>query len=398
MYNIIYLSTMCDKNVYKQIVKNNGIGISPQMQNYNSAFYKSLKLQNCKVHSLSILPYKFKFHEYFVTDNNALDIPKYMNYKQGKHIGKMHTIINTIKSVNSIKKSSIQPVVIICDSLNLSLGIVSFYSKYFLKIKTFGIVTDYPDSSYYKKISFRKKIYKVILLFFLHKYSAYFTLSSYIGEKFKADKMILKGQIEISPNNDNILNEAKYNKEVRYAIDGNKIVLYSGSLTYENGIDNLLDAFEIIENESIELHIYGSGPLSDMDSNYSKNSNKIKFFGFIETENLRILQANADMLINPRPSKQDFVKFSFPSKNIEYMSSGTPLLTTNLYGMNEFNDFIFIIDDESPEGIANAIIQTFKSINLSDKSSKALEYIIDNYSTGAAGRRILSFIEEQVRK
>ncbi len=46
----------------------------------------------------------------------------------------------------------------------------------------------------------------------------------------------------------------------------------------------------------------------------------------------------------------------FLQKNIEYMASGTPLLTTKLPGMpKEYYPYVFLIENESVEGYAKAL-------------------------------------------
>ena len=67
-------------------------------------------------------------------------------------------------------------------------------------------------------------------------------------------------------------------------------------------------------------------------------------------------ETESDLLINPRPTYEEFTKYSFPSKNMEYMASGTPVLTTNLPGMpEEYKQYVYLIEDESAEGIAQVM-------------------------------------------
>ena len=66
-------------------------------------------------------------------------------------------------------------------------------------------------------------------------------------------------------------------------------------------------------------------------------------------------ELEASLLINPRPTHEEFTKYSFPSKNMEYMASGTPVLTTKLPGMPaDYYPYVFLVNDESAEGMAKA--------------------------------------------
>ena len=75
-----------------------------------------------------------------------------------------------------------------------------------------------------------------------------------------------------------------------------------------------------------------------------KNNEKIKYFGVIDFESILLRQKNTDLLINPRPSIDEYTKYSFPSKIMEYMASGTPVLTTKLSGIPmEYYDYYILL-------------------------------------------------------
>ena len=107
-------------------------------------------------------------------------------------------------------------------------------------------------------------------------------------------------------------------------------------------------------------------------------------------------QMQATLLVNPRPTKQQFTKYSFPSKNIEYMASGTPMLTTILPGMpKEYYDYVFLIKDESVNGLCEAISDVLalptKEIELKGKIAK--EFIMKNKNEKVQAKKILEFLE-----
>ena len=63
---------------------------------------------------------------------------------------------------------------------------------------------------------------------------------------------------------------------------------------------------------------------------YTQQDKRIHFGGVIPLSEVIEKEIQATILINPRPVDQEFTKYSFPSKIMEYMSSGTPVLTTKL--------------------------------------------------------------------
>ena len=60
--------------------------------------------------------------------------------------------------------------------------------------------------------------------------------------------------------------------------------------------------------------------------------------------------------MNVRNPKDEFTAYSFPSKTIEYMSSGTPLLTSHLPGIpQEYFDFCYSISGNDVTDIKSAL-------------------------------------------
>ena len=71
-------------------------------------------------------------------------------------------------------------------------------------------------------------------------------------------------------------------------------------------------------------------------------------------------QLQAWALVNPRISNAEYVKYSFPSKTLECMASGTPLLTTRLAGMpKDYYPYVYLFEDETQEGFVKSLRKVF---------------------------------------
>ena len=56
--------------------------------------------------------------------------------------------------------------------------------------------------------------------------------------------------------------------------------------------------------------------------------------------------------MNPRFTGAEYTLYSFPSKNIEYMVSGTPVITTRLAGIpDDYYPYVFVFEEEINENI-----------------------------------------------
>lgn len=135
-----------------------------------------------------------------------------------------------------------------------------------------------------------------------------------------------------------------------------KVVLYSGGLRSEYGLDMLVKGFIQANVEDSELHIYGDGKYAKDIVEYAKQDERIKFFGSRNNAEVVTEQIKATLLVNPRYTHAEYTKYSFPGKNLEYMASGTATLTTALPGMpHEYYPYVYLIKDESVTGLASCM-------------------------------------------
>ena len=174
-----------------------------------------------------------------------------------------------------------------------------------------------------------------------------------------------------------------------------KVIMYAGGLEEKYGLKMLVQAFRTISDDNIELHLYGSGSYVEELVDETKEDRRIKFWGVKSNEEIMDAESKATLLVNPRFTTEEFTRYSFPSKNMEYMVSGTPLLTTKLPGMpKEYYPFVYLLDDESVEGYARAIIKTLKQSDesLAIMGRLARKFVLDNKNNIIQARRIINLV------
>ncbi len=170
-------------------------------------------------------------------------------------------------------------------------------------------------------------------------------------------------------------------------------LLYAGSLHEEYGILRLAEAFRALPG-AFALHIYGAGDAEQALAEKARSDPRIRLFGVQDNAEVVRAERRATLLVNPRPSDGAFTPYSFPSKNMEYMASGTPVLTARLPGMPKaYWDYVFLLEDESAAGMTKALCGLLalpKEALL--KRGAAAQGFVRAHKTGAAqGRRILAF-------
>jgi glycosyltransferase involved in cell wall biosynthesis len=134
-----------------------------------------------------------------------------------------------------------------------------------------------------------------------------------------------------------------------------KYILYTGLLNKKFGIPTLLDAFCQMGDRSVKLVLCGSGDAEDYIREKQQENPNIIFKGRVDRSEALALQKGAAILVNPRQNNEDFTKFSFPSKNLEYLSSGVPTVAYKLDGIpDEYDDYLSYIECKE-NGLAECI-------------------------------------------
>lgn len=171
-------------------------------------------------------------------------------------------------------------------------------------------------------------------------------------------------------------------------------VLYAGALRKEYGLDALVGGFRDYSNPSARLLIYGAGDFAEAIAAESLSDPRIEFGGTIPIADVVLEESRAWLLVNPRPIDQEFAKLSFPSKNMEYLSTGSPVLTTRLPGMpTEYLDYVFTIDSPGRDGIREALEKTFllSAEELHKRGESGKRFVLSQKSNLTQAQRILEF-------
>lgn len=156
-----------------------------------------------------------------------------------------------------------------------------------------------------------------------------------------------------------------------------KYIVYTGKMNEKFGVRDLVDAFMMIESKECRLILCGNGDCDEYIKKSSAIDLRIQPLGQVSSEESHKWQKKADVLINPRPNEDEYVKYSFPSKNIEYLMTGKPVVAYLLDGMpSEYESFMFCIEDSRNhvEDIRKAIVNVMENPDNSSKYQKFKAY------------------------
>ncbi|MDO9629235.1 MAG: glycosyltransferase [Acholeplasmataceae bacterium] len=176
-------------------------------------------------------------------------------------------------------------------------------------------------------------------------------------------------------------------------------MIYSGALTNYSGILNLLDSLTYIKNQDFVIEIYGSGQLQNLVIEKSLIDLRITYKGSVSNQEMMEIQRNANLLINPRVVLDPVSTYTFPSKIIEYLYSGTPTITTKVNGLlEEYFPYLFLFEDDSAKGIANGLnkILQMDQNKITEVALSAQEFVQKHKNWMIQTQKIVHFIESSL--
>jgi len=189
-----------------------------------------------------------------------------------------------------------------------------------------------------------------------------------------------------------ILSEQNALIQEKQTASSKPIFLYTGTLESSLGIPEMLAAFE--ELPEYELWICGYGAMSAQVEEYTNRCSNIRFFGFVPQQEALAMQASATALLNPRQPVGAFTKYSFPSKTLEYMRSGKPVLCCRLEGIPSDYDPYLCYMEEGKEGIIKAI-RALMMLSQEERirlGQDAREYVLQHKNPRVQCRKLLSLL------
>ena len=397
---ILYVSTLCSKTKFKEIFEKSQVKPQQQAQKFHRLLSKGLCEYAKSMCYLSRPPINKTTDKSInlvsiekISENQEYYYLKVANNPLAKHMSLFFSgLFNTFKWNFKFKK---EERVIFCDILNLSISISALIASKLCRVKSVAIITDLPNYMNYTKQtksvvrSLYSKLYRGVCNYFLKRYDYYLILTEQMNELVNPKNkpyVVIEGMVDVKMNKMPNKIEDKYEE---------KVIIYAGALYEKYGVKSLIEAFIEVKDKDARLWLFGDGDLVNEINTYQKKDSRMKYFGVVPNEYVVREQLKVTLLVNPRPSIEEFTKYSFPSKNMEYMASGTPVLTTPLQGMpQEYNDYVYLFDDETVDGMIKTLttILSKDKSELHDKGIRAREFVLKEKNNVVQAEKILNMI------
>lgn len=396
---ILYISTSSSEMLINQIHQETGCNPGYAMQKFNRLLIKGLIASDVTVSTLSNPPITRSVSSKFIIrlkkeEENSIQyqyVP-ILNIPIVKHL---FVILYAFFFVLFWGIKDGRNKTIICDVLNVSVCLGALLATKINRVQSVGIVTDiYGLMVGTSKNRFNRFISccaHYIHDLYVASYDKYILLTEQMNERVNPKGrpyMVMEALCDSSLQNQEPIPVHKANP---------RTVLYAGGLYAKYGVKMLVEGFVKANLKDVKLVLYGSGSYEEELSEVCRKHVNVEFRGVAPNEIVMEEELKATLLVNPRPTSEEFTKYSFPSKNMEFMASGTPLLTTKLPGMpKEYYPFVYLFEEETIESYAKTIkyILSMPSDELERKGSLAKQFVLENKNNIHQSERIVHLIRK----
>lgn len=408
LYNnldIIFLGGLFPKEKEEDIINNSIVSVQNAANNLQWEFVKGLDENLLKpikiINSLYIgsFPKRYKkltidTYKFHHAPHNSHDINVgFLNLPIIKNFSRYHSLKSYIKKW-ALNESGETKIVIAYAMTFTFTHILRYIKRINNNIITCLIVPDLPQ---YMNLTYNKKVIYTLIKDIEIKLiksdtnyiDSYVLLTEYMRDALDVNvpSVVIEG---ISTNLfDNVNGVPEDN--------GIKTILYSGGLNEKYGVIKLIQAFEKLQEKNYRLIICGYGDAEAYIKKAATRDKRIIFKGLLKREEVLVLQKSATVLINPRPNNEEYTKYSFPSKNLEYLSSGNPLIAYRLDGIpKEYNEYIYFINDDTEE--SDSLFLTMKEVleksdeELKEKGLRAREFVLKEKNSAYQAKKLLNMI------
>lgn len=273
---------------------------------------------------------------------------------------------------------------VVVDCLNRTTALAGLLAAKLRGRRCVGIVTDLPDML--GGSAFSKKLSNFVIRHCTDYVLLTQAMNDYLNPKGKPH-VILEGHSDIAM-------ERQEPSLARKASP--RVCMYAGGVSKQYGLENLVKGFRKADLPDARLEIYGPGDYVQELSQIAAEDSRIFYGGMLLNAEIVEREMAATLLVNPRPTGEEYVKYSFPSKTMEYMSTGTPVLTTVLPGMpKEYHPYVYLLEEETADAIAEKLGQIFAqpAEALFEKGMAAREFILKEKNNVKQAGKILAMLE-----
>jgi glycosyltransferase involved in cell wall biosynthesis len=154
-----------------------------------------------------------------------------------------------------------------------------------------------------------------------------------------------------------------------------KAIVYAGTLEPYQGIDMLIDAFRIVQQQATDAFLVIAGGTRPQIEAYRQKVSRlgfddvVKVIGRVPQPIAQALCRHATVQVSPRSAGTNT-----PLKIYEQLASGVPLVATKIYSHTQtIDEEVAFLVEPTPEGIARGLLQALESDGDAKRISEAAQ-------------------------
>lgn len=382
--HILYAVTTCSDRVYKELFSRVKVKPAFQSQKYHRLLIEGLAAHT-KVDVIANAPVnRSNLEKAFVR------LPE--ETEGGARYHYIPAIRNPVLKLMAVASGTFfktlfmakKDTAVIVDCLNRTTAFFALLAARLRGKRCIGIITDLPDML--GGGGFSKKMANFVIRHCTDYVLLTEAMNDYIGNKSKP-YVVLEGHADIT------MGEKVPSPDKKAAP---RRVFYAGGVSRQYGLADLTEGFLQADLPNAMLEIYGPGDYVKELQQIAETHDNVFYGGMLLNTEIVDKEQEAALLVNPRPTHEEFVKYSFPSKTMEYMASGTPVLTTRLPGMpKDYYPYVDFIEEESAAGIAAALkaVLTRSDEELFQKGQKARAFVLEGRNNVVQAKKLLDMLK-----
>ena len=195
---------------------------------------------------------------------------------------------------------------------------------------------------------------------------------------------------------DGIVNDFEVKDVLEPHISEKRVFMYAGALMKQYNISMLLSAInKLYDYENFEFWFCGKGDAEEEIKKAAQKNKRIKYLGFLSKSEVQRIEKDVTFYINPRTNDGLYTKYSFPSKNLEYLLAGRPVIAYKLDGISKEYDEVFYYIESKNE---NSLIEKLKNMldmsldEITIASKKSHDFVLAHNGAKRQAERLINFL------
>jgi len=228
----------------------------------------------------------------------------------------------------------------------------------------------------------------------LPRFDGWMVVSRAIANDFLPGKTVCLIEGGVSPE---AFTRATMDGRPRPAPERFRMVL-AGSLESFNGVELALEAMGHLP-QGFELIVAGKGTLAASVRRATASDDRIVYHGFLDFSELLDLYGSADLLLNIRVTQAIDTRYFFPSKLMELLASGPPVLSTCTGHVDdEYGTLLYLLRDETSRALAERVGEIAR-IPVEERRAlgmKARSFMLAEKSWDKQGERLADYVRAEM--